>query len=144
MNQRMELPVNLPDTAEIRGVAHPFPENSGQNASGEAGKGKTQEAVLIGINGSFRASHVCAEGEPHEHEWFVEARFLVSPRTDARCYRAAVDHLLNHWNGTLLPPELDWGEDLARAIGCLNCCVFVHVWRPEERIHAYWPAERFM
>lgn len=45
MNQRMELPVNLPDTTEIRGVAHPFPENSGQNAYGEPVKGKTGEGA---------------------------------------------------------------------------------------------------
>jgi hypothetical protein len=99
---------------------------------------------LIGINGSFRASHVCAEGEPHFHDWEFEARFLVGPRTDARCYRASVDALANHWNGTQLPPELDWGNDLARAIGALTNCVWVHVWRTEERIHAYWPPERFM
>lgn len=99
------------------------------------------DRVLIGIDGAFTASHVCAEGVPHEHEWFAEAHFLVAPRTDARLYRAALDHLLEHWNGTQLPPELDWGEDLARAIGTLCNCVWVHVWRPEERIHAYWSAE---
>lgn len=47
MNQRMELPVNLPDTTEIRGVADPFPENSGQNASESGGKWKTGLRVLV-------------------------------------------------------------------------------------------------
>jgi 3'-phosphoadenosine 5'-phosphosulfate sulfotransferase (PAPS reductase)/FAD synthetase len=45
-NRASELPVNLPDTTEIRGVARPFRENSGQNASGEAGKGKTAEGLF--------------------------------------------------------------------------------------------------
>jgi hypothetical protein len=43
-NRASELPVNLPDTAEMRGVAHPFPENSGQNASERTRKGKTENA----------------------------------------------------------------------------------------------------
>lgn len=44
-NLQAALPVNLPDSTEIRGVAHPFPENSGQNASGEPVKGKTGQGL---------------------------------------------------------------------------------------------------
>jgi hypothetical protein len=95
--------------------------------------------VLMGIDGSFTASHVCAEGVPHFHDWLAEARFLVAPHTDMRCYRAAFDHLLASWHGKQMPPELDWSEDIARAIGTLCNCVWAHVWRPGERIHAYWP-----
>jgi hypothetical protein len=96
---------------------------------------------LIGINGSFTASHVCVEGVAHPHDWKAEARFLVPYRADARCYRAAFDALLAGWHGKQLPPELDWSEDIARALGTLCNCVWVHVWREDERIHAYWPPE---
>ena len=98
------------------------------------------DRILIGVEGSFTASHVCAEGEPHSHTWRVRAKFLVAPRTDARCYRAALDHMLASWQGTQLPPELDWSEDIARAVYTLANCARVHVWRDDERIHVWWPA----
>lgn len=98
------------------------------------------EQILIGIDGAFTATHVCAEGVPHPHTWRVHARFAVPYRIDARCYRAALDALLAAWDGKQMPPELDWSEDIARAVYTLNNCVWVHVHRPEERLHHYWPS----
>jgi hypothetical protein len=103
-----------------------------------------EEKVLLGITGSFTAQHVCAELEPHPHDWHVEAQFIIAPRTDARCHRAAVHHLCAHYNGKQLPPELDWSEDIARAFHALANCHRVHVWRPEEDIHVYWPIEAWL
>lgn len=95
--------------------------------------------ITIGVQGKFTASHVCVEGVPHPHTWDVLAEFAVAPRTDARCYRAALDALLASWDGKQLPPELDWSEDIARAVHTLCNCVRVHVWRDDERIHVWWP-----
>jgi hypothetical protein len=98
------------------------------------------DKVLLGVNGSFVASHVCGETEPHWHKWNVEAKYAVAPHTDMRCYRAALDHLLNKWDGLALPGDMEWSEDIARTVGLLVNCVAVHVWRDDERIHAWWPA----
>lgn len=97
------------------------------------------DMALITTNGSFTAQHVCAEPEPHQHTWRVKAKFLVRARTDARVYLAALDNLLGSWEGTLLPPEREWNEDIARAVGTLCNCVRVKVWRDQERIGAEWP-----
>lgn len=47
MNQRVELPVNLPDTADLRGYGASGVENSAPNASGEPVKGKTETGLTV-------------------------------------------------------------------------------------------------
>lgn len=90
--------------------------------------------ILIDVWADFTASHVCAEGVPHPHDWRITATFKVPAYTDARLYRANVDALASHWNGKQLPPELDWSEDLCRAVMTLINCVSAKVERPGERI----------
>lgn len=104
---------------------------------GCAGK---QEWALITVWGSFTASHLCAEPEPHVHKWNVKAKFRVRPHTDARCYLAMLDAILASWEGKQLPPEIEWNEDIARAVGSLVNCVYVEVKRDRERLGAEWPA----
>ncbi len=93
---------------------------------------------IIGVSGQFTATHVCVEESAHPHTWEVMAWFSVSDRTDARCYRASLDALLSAWDGGALPSDIEWGEDIARAVGTLVNCVEVIVSRPDERIHAKW------
>lgn len=101
------------------------------------------EMALITVTSSFTARHVCAEAEPHQHTWSVKAYFKVAARTDARCYLAMVDAMCAHWDGKQLPVEIEWNEDIARAIDSLVNCVRVEVWRDQERIGAVWPPETF-
>lgn len=97
------------------------------------------ERVTIGAGGSFTATHICGEDRPHEHCWRVRAWFSVAPRTDVRCYRAALSALLSSWAGKPLPAHLEWNEDIAAAVGTLCNCVGVEVWRDAEDIGARWP-----
>lgn len=90
--------------------------------------------ILIDVWADFTASHRCAEGVPHPHDWRITGTFRVPAYTDARVYRASIDALAAHWNGKLLPPELDWSEDLCRVVLSLNNCVDAKVERPDERI----------
>lgn len=99
---------------------------------GEQGVG-----IVMGVRGSFTATHVCAEPVAHRHPYKVLAKFSVAPHTDMRCHRAALDHMLANWNGKQLPPELEWSEDIARAVGTLINCVGVQV--EHDDIVAYWP-----
>lgn len=99
-----------------------------------------REIARVIVNGSFTARHICAEPVEHEHIWNVEATFEVAPRTDARCYIAMLDGVLSHWEGTLLPPQLEWSEDIAAAVGQLVNCVRVVVSRPADRIATEWLA----
>lgn len=65
----IELRVNLPDTAEMRGVAHSFAENSGQNASESGAKWKTAEGAIEGwqaIGTAPRDASVLVAVEPTE------------------------------------------------------------------------------
>ena len=97
-------------------------------------RGDDVQPIRIRVNGSFTASHVCAEPEAHEHTWHVAATFEVAPRTDARLYRAALDKLLAGWHGKQLPPELDWSEDLARAVSLLvkSVALWKHLSAPSQ------------
>lgn len=99
------------------------------------------ERVTIFVTGKFSASHVCAEGVPHEHkDWEVRAYFSVAPHSDARCHLAALDALLASWDGKLLPAGRDWSEDVAAMVGTLCNCIGVEIYRPGERIGARWPS----
>ena len=96
---------------------------------------------LTGVSGHFSASHHPRDGGiVHGHTYHVLAWFKVEPNTDAICYRAALRNMLEHWDHTLLPPELAWGEDIARAVGTLVNCVEVIVSRDAEGLHARWLA----
>lgn len=96
--------------------------------------------ALTGVSGKFRATHHDPLGllEPHEHEWEVTAWFKAPGRADARCFKAALQTVLDLWDGTALPPDMAWGEDIARAVSVLANCVEVEVRRPDEGIHARW------
>ncbi len=95
--------------------------------------------ILTGVSGKFSATHDCPDGGgPHAHEWHVTAWFSQPHRADARCYLVALDTVLSTWEGTHLPPEIAWGEDIARTVGLLANCVEVVVSRPDERIYARW------
>lgn len=102
--------------------------------------------ILTGVFGSFTAQHrlpngpVPGDGELHSHTWEVTAWFTQTKRQDARTYRAALDALLASWDGQVLPDDLAWGEDIAFAVGRLNCCVEVEVRRHADRLHARWSA----
>jgi hypothetical protein len=95
------------------------------------------ERIIMGVRGRFTASHVCMEAEPHEHPYEVEAKFAVAHRTDMRCHRAALQHVLAGWHGKRLSPQLEWAEDIARAVYTLCNCVAVEV--EHDDIVAYWP-----
>jgi hypothetical protein len=90
--------------------------------------------ILIDVWSDFTASHRCAEGELHEHDWEVVATFRAPAYTDARIYRLALDTLLAGWEWTELPPELDWSEDICAAVMKLTDCVDVRVTRQGQRI----------
>jgi hypothetical protein len=95
----------------------------------------------VGVSGSFTASHFPPEGgDLHSHTWHVTAWFDAPTRADGRCYLAALDALLDGWNGSILPADLAWCEDIARAVGALVNCVAVEVRRPDDRIHGRWPS----
>jgi hypothetical protein len=96
--------------------------------------------TLIGVSGSFRAAHRCAEPELHVHEWHVTAWFDAAPRADARLFKAALDMLLGGWEGKPLPVEMEWNEDIAFVVGRLVNCVEVEVRRDNEGLHARWSA----
>lgn len=96
--------------------------------------------VLTGVSGHFSAAHASREGTMHGHTWQVTAWFETPERCDAICYKAALDNLLSHWDHTVLPDELAWGEDIARTVGKLVNCVEVVVSRPLEGFHARWLA----
>lgn len=97
--------------------------------------------VLTGVSGHFSAAHRDQEtGEIHGHTWLVTAWFKTPHRSDARCLKAALDAMLTVWDHTLLPDDLVWGEDIARAIGVLANVVEVEVSRPTEGFHARWRA----
>jgi hypothetical protein len=96
--------------------------------------------VLIGVSGSFTAAHRCAEPELHVHRWHVTAWFDCPTRIDARLHKAGLDMLLAGWEGKPLPVDLEWNEDIARAVGTLVNCVEVEVRRDAEGIHARWVA----
>lgn len=95
--------------------------------------------MLLGISGKFTATHNCPEGgNPHDHEWHVTAWFKNNFRSDARCYLAMIDTLLARLDGTFLPNDLSWGEDIARQLAITVNCMEVEVSRPVDRIHARW------
>lgn len=93
---------------------------------------------MIGVAGSFTAAHRCAEPELHVHRWHVMAWFEPPARVDARLYQAALDMLLKGWEGRPLPVEVEWQEDLARAVGTLVNCVEVQVSRPDDNVYTRW------
>lgn len=103
-------------------------------------------SVLTGVSGHFSAAHHGPEGDPlrqsgiHGHTWVVTAWFRSDRGSDARCFKAALDSLLKLWDHSLMPPELAWGEDIARAVGTLANCVEVTVSREAEGFHARWLA----
>ncbi len=80
---------------------------------------------LTGVRGQFTARHIdphLGEGE-HEHNWRVVAWYPSEPFRDARLLQLALAELLSVWDGTLMPPELWSGEQIAKAITLLlaNC-----------------------
>lgn len=97
--------------------------------------------ILIGVSGHFSAAHRDQEtGEIHGHTWHVLAKFEPPNRVDSRCYKAALNALLALWDHKILPDELAWGEDIARAVGTLANCVEVEISRPAEGFYAWWRA----
>lgn len=96
--------------------------------------------VLTGVSGHFSAAHEGADGVLHGHTWNVTAWFEHRAPADARVDKAALDHLLSHWDHKTLPVDLAWGEDIARTVGTLVNCVEVLVSRPSEGFHARWTA----
>jgi len=98
--------------------------------------------VLIGVSGHFSAAHRDRDtGEIHGHTWHVLAKFNPPCRVNSICHKAALDALLSHWDHKMLPDDLAWAEDIARAVGCLVNCVEVQVSRPAEGFYAWWFAE---
>lgn len=74
----IELPVNLPDTAEMRRVADPFPENSGRNASESGVKWKTAEPPFkVKMEGERQRYTVMA----HNDRFFLMAKPFNAQRT---------------------------------------------------------------
>ena len=96
--------------------------------------------MRIMVCGTFTAKHSCVEGFPHEHTWHVTAWFQAAPRADARLFRASLDILLQGLDGTELPIEADWNEDIAARFATLCNCVKVRVWREADRLGAEWSA----
>lgn len=96
--------------------------------------------LLVEVGGSFAATHIGLEGMPHAHIWTVRALFEPPARVDATVYRAALDAILSSWDGKPLPPNIQWNEDIALAIGTLVNCVEVSVYRDAERLGARWRA----
>lgn len=94
----------------------------------------------IVVTGSFTATHSCVEKRPHKHTWTVTAWFEPPARADATLYRAALDGLLETMDGTTLPADADWNEDIAARVGALCNCVRVRVWRQSERLGCEWIA----
>lgn len=99
--------------------------------------------ILTGVTANFCAAHrlpddVLGQGEVHGHSYQVTAWFTNEDHRDARCMMAALKGLLAAWDHKILPPELSWGEDIARAVGMLAGCVEVEVSRPLEGFHARW------
>lgn len=101
----------------------------------------TEGRILTGVSGTFCANHRDREtGEIHPHTWEVMAWFEHRHQVDARCDKAMLDNVLSAWDRKILPDELAWGEDIARAIGTLVSCVEVIVSRPRDGLHARWIA----
>lgn len=74
----------------------------------------------------------------HGHTWKVTAWFKNDCRFDARCQQSALRTLLAEWDHSLLPDNLAWGEDIARAVAILCGVVEVEVSREAEGLHARW------
>lgn len=89
---------------------------------------------LIGVTGSLTAAHRCAEPELHVHTWEITAWFAPPARVDARCYVASIDILIRQWQDKPLPLEIEWQEDMTRAILALVNCVEVEIRRADERV----------
>ncbi len=94
-----------------------------------------------GVTGTFSAAHHSPEGALHGHSYQVTAWFRNEDHRDARCFKAALQAMLALWDHKVLPAELSWGEDIARAVGTLANCVEVVVSRPIEGFHARWRAQ---
>jgi len=97
--------------------------------------------ILTGVGAVFSASHKSPEGEMHGHSYEVIAWFRNVNRADARCFKAALQSVVSLWDHKVLPEDMSWGEDIARAVGCLANCVEVEVRRPLERFYARWKSE---
>lgn len=101
--------------------------------------------IRTGVTASFSAAHrlpgdALGQGEMHGHSYQVTAWFSNEDRRDARCMMAALKAMLAVWDHKVLPDDMSWGEDIARAVGCLANCVEVEVSRPLEGFHARWLA----
>jgi hypothetical protein len=96
--------------------------------------------LLTGVSGHFSAAHCTPEGALHGHTWHVLAWFECPGPADACCYKAALDRLLSDWDHSKLPEGMEWGEDIAVAVGKLANCVEVVVSRPLEGFYARWIA----
>jgi 6-pyruvoyl-tetrahydropterin synthase len=102
--------------------------------------------ILTGVTSHFSAAHYAPplpgskaqRGEMHGHTWQVTAWFENEGKADARLFKCALEQVLKLWDHKVLPDELAWGEDIARAVGTLNNCVQVDVSRPMEGFHARW------
>jgi 6-pyruvoyl-tetrahydropterin synthase len=87
--------------------------------------------VLTGVSAHFSAAHYAPplpgskedEGRLHGHTWLVTAWFRNDDKADARLFKVALEQVLKLWDHKVLPDELAWGEDIARAVGTLNNCV---------------------
>ena len=49
---------------------------------------------------------------------------------------------MQQWDHKTLPDDMNWGEDIARAVGTLANCVEVEVRRPLERFYARFICSR--
>ena len=96
--------------------------------------------TLTGVGAYFSAAHRDKlTGDLHGHSYEVIAWHECEHGNDAENLR---EHLRKLCEGLFdhkeLPPELAWGEDIARAILHLSLpsCVAVEVRRPIERFYA--------
>jgi 6-pyruvoyl-tetrahydropterin synthase len=99
--------------------------------------------MLTWVSGHFSAAHRDLEtGEIHGHTWHVKAWFRNVCRSDARCYRAALDTMLKRLDHTMLPDDMAWAEDIARQIAVIGGVDRVEVSRPADGMGAEWTWER--
>lgn len=74
--------------------------------------------ALSGVSAMLSAHHVdpvMGEGE-HAHVWTVTIWWPSEPNRDGRPMRAALEGLLQPWQGTTLPSDLWSGESLAERV----------------------------
>lgn len=97
---------------------------------------------LTGVGASLHASHDDPSGElpRHWHSWEIIAWFPYL--IDARIRRAQVDKNIAELQGSHLPREIAWAENLAEYLaGRMLGCVEIEIRRPGEQFYAKWRVE---